>query len=345
MVYLAKTNVKEIEFVSLLEKSRRLMLHNLSGKKNVSPIGFEEAVLEQMSEAAKGTDFEGRVQQTGVHAFPDIVMNEYFGVEAKMTQRDHWTSTGNSVLESSRLKDVQRIYIMFGKFGGKLDIRYRLYQECLPEISVTHAPRYRINMNLPSGKSIFDKMGIGYDALRKDQNTIERIKNYYRSQLKEGEALWWLEQDDEKATSPIIKSFRSLDKKEQEHFLVESMIFFPEMFGKSSVKFGRAAAYLMTDYNAVSANLRDLFTAGGRVKLTIRGRDYFIPRIAHHLHMHAQSISKKLDTTDEEPLRFYWGNYIWNGDKLEQFKKLIDMHFASVMLDIKASDIFENGLE
>src|SRR3989344_6091119 len=160
MIYIKKPNAKEKDFTTLLEKSRKLMLVFLSGKKNISPTYFETIVFEQMCEAAKGTTFEGTVRQTGTHAFPDIIANKYFGVEVKMTVNDHWTSTGNSVLESSRIEDVERIYIMFGKFGEKFDPRYRLYQECVPEISVTHPPRYRINMDLPLGKSIFDKIGV-----------------------------------------------------------------------------------------------------------------------------------------------------------------------------------------
>lgn len=344
MVYLAKTDVEELDFVSLLEKSRQLMLRQLSGKKQISPLGFEETVLEQMSAAAKGTEFEGMINQTGVHAFPDIVTNKYFGVEAKMTLRDHWTSTGNSILESSRLENVERIYIMFGKFGGQLDIRYRLYQECLPEISVTHSPRYRINMNLPTGESIFDKMGVGYDTLRKDQNAISRVKDYYRNQLEEGESLWWLDQTEDKHISPIIRSFRSLDIKERENFIVESMVLFPEMFGKSNTKFERAAAYLITEYNAISASLRDLFTAGGQVRLNVGGRSVLIPRIAYNLYMRASSVNRKLETISSEQLEFYWGGRITGGSIKTHFKALVDMHFTSIMDNVKGSEIFEEGL-
>jgi len=172
MIYVEKPNAKEKDFIFLLEKSKGLTIGFLKGKKNISPTYFETVVYEKMSDAAKDTNFEGRIRQTGPHAFPDIVANKFFGVEVKMTLSDHWTSTGNSVLESSRIEDVEKIYIMFGKFGGKLDIKYRLYQECLPEVSVTHSPRYRIKMDLPVGKSIFDKLGIDYNKLRKDANPI-----------------------------------------------------------------------------------------------------------------------------------------------------------------------------
>lgn len=345
MIYAEKQNAKEKDFVSLLEKSRVLMLNFLGEKKNISSTYFETVVCEQMVEAAKGTDFEGTIKQTGTYAFPDIIANKFFGVEVKMTTNDHWTSTGNSVLESSRIEDVERIYIMFGKFGGKLDIRYRLYQECLPEVSVTHSPRYRINMDLALGKSIFDKIGIDYDTLRKDENAIKKIKDYYRGQLKEGEELWWIDQDGEdKSVSPIIKPFRSLSDKERENFIVEAMILFPEMFGNSTTKFERAAAYLIAEYNAVSANLRDLFTAGGQVKLKIKGKSILFPQLAFRLQSRAKAIEKKIEILDAEKLRFYWRSEKLEKVRLNQWKKLLDEKFSLIKSGVKASDIFDAGL-
>lgn len=343
MIYAEKQNVKEKDFVSLLEKSRVLMLDFLSEKKNISSTYFETVVCEQMVEAAKGTNFEGTIKQTGTYAFPDIVANKFFGVEVKMTANDHWTSTGNSVLESSRIEDVERIYIMFGKFGGKLDIRYRLYQECLPEVSVTHSPRYRINMDLAVGKSIFDKIGIDYDTLRKDENAIKKIKDYYRSQLKEGEELWWIDGED-KSVSPIIKPFRSLSEKERENFIVEAVILFPEMFGNSTTKFERAAAYLIAEYNAVSANLRDLFTAGGQVKLKVKGKSVLAPQLAFRLQSRAKAIEKKIEIMDAEKLRFYWRGEKLEKVRLNQWKKLLDEKFSLTKSGVRASDIFDAGL-
>ncbi|MCX5642317.1 MAG: hypothetical protein NTY10_03685 [Candidatus Omnitrophica bacterium] len=345
MIYVAKPNAREKDFTGLLEKSRKLILAFLGGKQNISSTYFETIVFEQMCEAAKGTTFEGKVKQTGTYIFPDIVANKYFGVEVKMTVNDHWTSTGNSILESSRIEDVERIYIVFGKFGGKLDIRYRIYQECLPEISVTHSPRYRINMDLPLGKSIFDKIGVDYDTLRNDPNPIQKIKDYYRSQLKEGEELWWIDQDgDDKAVSPIIKPFRGLSDKEKENFVVEAMILFPEIFGNSNTKFERAAAYLIAEYNAVSANLRDLFTAGGKVKLKIRAKSVLVSQLAYRLHYRAKAIEKKIEEMDGKTLVYYWRSDKLEKDRLKQWKKLLNAKFVLVKSDVFVSDIFDAGL-
>lgn len=346
MIYAEKPNAEEKDFLTLLENSKGLMLIFLSGKKNISSTYFETVVCEKMIEAAKGTGFEGTIKQTGTYKFPDIIAKQFFGVEVKMTVKDHWTSTGNSVLESSRIEDAERIYIMFGKFGGNLDIRYRLYQECLPEISVTHSPRYRINMDLPEGKSIFDKIGTDYDALRKDHNAIKKIKDYYRSQLKEGEELWWIDQEDEdRSVSPIIKPYRSLSDKEKENFVVEAMILFPEMFGNSSTKFERAAAYLISEYNAVSANLRDLFTAGGQVKVKVKDKLVLGPQLAFRLQSRAKAIDKKIDVIEAEKLKYYWRTNKLKKPRLDHWKKLLDKEFSLTMPSVLASAIFDAGLK
>lgn len=345
MIYIAKPNVKENDFIALLEKSKKLILVFAASKKSISPLYFETIVFEQTCEAAKNTIFEGKVKQTGAHDFPDIIANKFFGIEVKMTTSNHWTSTGNSILESSRIEDVERIYIMFGKLGGKFDIRYRLYQECLPEISVTHSPRYRINMDLPLGKSIFDKIGIDYDTLRKDTNSIQIIKNYYRSQLKDGEGLWWIDQDsDDKSVSPIIKPFRRLANEEKENFIVEAMILFPEIFGKGNTKFERAATYLISEYNAVSASLRDSFSAGGKVKLKVKRKTITVPQLALGLYSKAKLINQKLKTMDAETLAFYWKSKKLDRNRLKQWKKLLNEKFAIGIPNILASDIFEAGL-
>lgn len=52
------------------------------------------------------------------HTFPDIVAERYFGVEVKSTKHNHWTSTGSSIVESTRSEWVDNIYMLFGKLGG-----------------------------------------------------------------------------------------------------------------------------------------------------------------------------------------------------------------------------------
>lgn len=346
MIYAEKENAREVEFVSLLEKTKYLLSAPINSGSTISPDDFERMVFEKMKEASIGSDFDGTIRQTGKYAFPDIVLDKkykYFGVEVKVTSGDHWTSIGNSVLETSREKDTERIYIMFGKLGGKPDIKFRLYQQCLPGVSVTHSPRYKIDMNLAIGQSIFDKIGTDYDTLRSN-NPIQNIKEYYRSGLKKGDGLWWID-NEEKAISPVIRSFNNLTKPEKESFIVEAMILFPEMFGNDNrTKFERSAAYLISERNVVSASLRDKFTGGGRGIIKINGKKISIPKIAQNMRIRAKEINSTIKEINPERLAYYWNVGKINSNPIKQWLEIVSKNFEDSKTKISISEIFESGL-
>ncbi len=344
MIYAKKKNPSEEIFLKILEISKNKLVSKLRTEKPLpNSSDFEVLVCEVMIEGAKGTEFEGTIRQTGIAAFPDIVANGYFGVEVKMTIKDHWHSTGNSVLESLREADVQRIYIMFGKMGGEPDVKYRLYQECLPEVSVTHSPRYRIDMNLPEGESIFDKIGVSYDELRTSEDTIKQIKSYYRGLLKEGEGLWWIDEESE-APSPVIKQFRTLDPIDKEKFKVDCMIFFPELF-KNRANYDRAATYLVTEFGAVSASLRDEFSAGGRREVLVARERRPVSQVLSQLRGYAPRIASQINEIDEDLLRFYWQVPSIEANRIEQWKELVDRAATSGLGAESPSEVFQSGYE
>ncbi len=286
-----------------------MLLKRFKISEKIAPVEFEKIVYEVMKLCAQNTQFDGTIILTGTNDFPDIITNRFFGVEVKMTIADKWISIGNSILESTRIKDVQKIYILFGKFGGKPDFIFRLYQECLYDIAVTHLPRYKIDMKLVKGSSIFDKMKVDYDTLRLDKNPIKRIKDYYKKQLKLGEELWWIDQEinENELSTPIIKSFNtSFSMKAKNDFRNEAFILFPEIFGKNQAKFERVAAYLFTNYGAVCANMRDNFTAGGKEMIRIDRQKILVPRIYYHLWENAILIKKMIGKIDVNKLKFYW---------------------------------------
>lgn len=274
---------------------------------NLNGVGYESIVYSKMVACAEGTVFEGSVVQTGLHAFPDIVVGGEFGVEVKMTTGDKWTSTGNSVLETTRVPDVHTVYLFFGKFGGTYEARYRAYEECLSDIGVTHSPRYKIDMTLGESDSIFKKMNISYNAFRTQSDSIAILKSYYRTQLKEGEELWWIDSTaEDTSVSPIIRTFSSLSPEEREAYVTEVLVLFPEIYSSSRVKFERAAAYLITEYNAVCSNLRDVFTAGGRVAIQSPSNEILVPKILHHVFTRASAVNATLTSLPPETLAYYW---------------------------------------
>lgn len=343
MIYVERNGVREQDFVNLLADTKTRTLNSIVNQrlKPKSGVEFQDFVYASMCDAARRTPFDGDVKQTGAHGFPDIVARRYFGVEVKMTIGDKWVSVGNSVMESTRAEDVERIYMFFGRFGKTVEIKYRPYQECLSDVSVTHSPRYLIDMDLSDGDSIFDKMDISYDELRGNLNPIRAFKDYYRKQLGEGEELWWLE-GAETPVSPIIRTFRSLTKEEQLEFQVDSMILFPEIFGSSRSKFERPAAYLMTQYNAICPNVRDVFTAGGRKEIIVAGQPTIVSQMRKRLFDLSPYIHKRLTILGEEKLRYYWRVEEVSADHMKDWRRLVRERESVSMNEKSAVDIFES---
>lgn len=340
MIFSDRPELQVSAFEQLLSSSTERLKEKLSGLPGLmASDAFEREVCGQMNEAAHGTPFAHSIRQTSDNAFPDIVARRYFGVEVKMTKKDDWRSTGNSVREFSRVDGIERIYMLFGKFGGTFDVRTRPYQKCLSEVAVTHSPRYLIDMKLADGHSIFDKMGTSYDALRHDPQIIPRIKSYYRSQLKEGQELWWLQ--DDTALSPIIKPFSGLTEAERHRLKLESFVLFPEILGGSRTKYERVAAYWIAEHGVVSASMRDNFTAGGRVELPGLGS---VSRIESMLFECAKDIAALIREIDEGKLLHYWRVPEISEDRLAQWLSLLDERGADPRAQ-PPSQIFCGGLE
>ena len=98
--------------------------------------------------------------------------------------------------------------MLFAKLASPIEFRCRPYEEVLSEVVVTHSPRYLIDMNLEEGKTIFDKIKMPYDTLRKKENPIRPIVDYYKSKLKPGEELL-LRHNDIVSFGEIVYEFRA----------------------------------------------------------------------------------------------------------------------------------------
>ena len=113
---------------------------------------LEDKVVEVLQQCAVGTCFEDQIVKYSGQRFPDIVIGGYYGVEVKTTKANHWKSTGSSVAEGTRVENVERIYLLFGKMCEPVCFVCKPYEECLSEVVVTHSPRYLVDMNLPKHK-------------------------------------------------------------------------------------------------------------------------------------------------------------------------------------------------
>ena len=281
-----------------------------SSKKVATLLGrnLEPFVKDVMTDIAVGTPFENSIELIGGQKFPDIVAKKYYGIEVKTTTQNHWKSTGNSVLESTRVSNVERIFMLFAKLAEPIEFRCRPYEEVLSEVVVTHSPRYLIDMNLEQGKTIFDKIKMPYDTLRKKENPIKQIVSYYKSKLKAGEELWWMDSENNNTASNIvIRIWNNLSQSEKKDIKNRSMIYFPELFGNRSDKFNRVAIWLATRQSIVCPNIRDLFTAGGKVDIHIGSKTYVrVPRIFLNLFENLPQILENLVNISALELSEYW---------------------------------------
>lgn len=270
---------------------------------------LEKIVLKHMDVLSKNTPFQGTLKETSVQAFPDIVAKGLYGVEVKSSFGDKWQTIGNSVNESTRVAGLSTIYIMFGQLHDTISFRTRRYEDCLSDIIVTHYPRYWIDMNLKEGQSIFDKMKTPYDDLRSKDDPFTPIRDYYRSIKKPGETLWWIDERNvnERALSPLVRSFVDLPAEEKKSIWAQAMILFPNILARgNNNKYDEVAGWLVVRYGIVCASLRDLFSAGGRCDVFIKGERRKLPAVFGRLMEGFESISHELEVLSEAELSEHW---------------------------------------
>lgn len=345
MIVSVNSDPNRSEFDLLLNSTiAELNIHAEKSSKKVSTLlgrNLEPFVKDVMTDMAVGTAFENSIELIGGQKFPDIVANKYYGIEVKTTTQNHWKTTGNSVLESTRVDNVERIFMLFAKLASPIEFRCRPYEEVLSEVVVTHSPRYLIDMNLEQGQTIFDKIKMPYDTLRKNENPIRPIVDYYKSKLKPGEELWWMDsENNSKPSSIVIKIWNNLTLQERQELKNRAMVYFPELFGNSNDKFGRLAIWLVTREAVVCPNVRDLFTAGGKDSFLVGKKNYHnVPRIFINLFTNAKNIAEIILETSAFELSEYWDSKTSDRKKLEDWISLVADHSKKIQgtkhLDIK----------
>jgi enamine deaminase RidA (YjgF/YER057c/UK114 family) len=198
-------------------------------------------------------------------AFPDIAIGR-FGIEVKFTLNDTWRSIANSVLETNRLEAVEKVYLVFGKMGGKPSVQWGDYAKSVIHVRTSHVPRFEVE--LFTDRSLFDMMDIGYDAFRQlaMPEKMQYIRNYARTRLKQGERLWWLEDSTETAHALPIQArlYTSLSPEEKLTLRAEAALLCPSIVetGRSRNKYDDVVLYLLTWHGVVCHQARDLFSAG-----------------------------------------------------------------------------------
>lgn len=322
------------EFDALLNSTlKQLNIEGSTNPKifaNLAGTKLENHIGSMMTEISQGTVFENSIKVIGGQKFPDIVAKKFYGIEVKTTTQNHWKTTGNSVLESTRVNDVERIFMLFAKLANPIEFKCRPYEECLSEVVVTHSPRYLIDMNLPIGKTIFDKMETPYDTLRKKENPLGYVVDYYKSKLKPGEQLWWI--DNNNISNLSIKMWKHIDKEKKSEIVIKIMVYFTEIFGNSNNrKFERIPAWLVAKEGIVTSNVRDLFSSGGKGKIVVGLKTYEnIPRIFLNLFDNLSSIIETLIQTSAIELSEYWGIKTTETKKISDWIELVFEHSKQI---------------
>jgi len=320
---------------------------DVQSKKNqkdyLSYIGnkLENVVADVMKNVAIGTPFENSIELISGQKFPDIIANKYYGVEVKTTIKNHWTTTGNSVLEGTRVDDIERIYMLFGKMVSPVEFKCRPYEDCLSDVVVTHSPRYLINMDLQKGQTIFDKLDIPYDTLRKVANPIKPITDYYRQFLKPGEEVWWLDQEEAKSTGMIIKLWNNLSIEKRKDYMLKLMVLFPEIFSNRPDKFNRPSVWLVNIEGIVCSNIRDVFTAGGQGVIEWKNKKYSrIPRVIIKMIDSFDEIKIILNSMDGDELHNSWAKPFDNS--VSAWIDLVDENSKSLKLPFSLKEYLKN---
>ncbi len=334
MVVSVNSEPNRSEFNSLLGKTiEELNIHGQNPSKEIEKLfgrNLEPYVKDLMSELAIGTPFENSIELIGGQKFPDIIANKFYGIEVKTTTQNHWKTTGNSVLEGTRVDNIERIFMLFAKLASPIEFRCRPYEDVLSEVVVTHSPRYLIDMNLEQGKTIFDKINMPYDTLRKKDNPIRPIVEYYKSKLKPGEELWWMD-NQEQIGGLKLRFWNKISKEERQQLLILGMVFFPEIFGNSQDKFNRFAFWLVSKHNIVCPNTRDPFTAKGKGDFILGDKLLQkVPRIFLNLFINIQDIVELIFKISDNELSEYWEITTNEKDKLFDWIKLVEENAKNI---------------
>lgn len=293
------------EFESLLDRAVEILTDNLrSSDLYHGAAQFEQGVLDMFRVAAR--DYDVRVEPTfHPHAFPDIQVNG-FGIEVKYTRHDTWQAVGNSIFEGMRDRDVERVYVVFGKTGGRPAARWRRYQDCVTHVRVSHAPRFVIEME-GERESLFRQMGIGYDdfAMLEDDKKMRYVRDYSRNRMGPGERLWWIEPSH--SVPMQVRPYMTLEQSEKRMLRAEAAILCPQICGGSRVrnKYTDAALYLLNQHGVLCTQARDLFSAGS---VALRSDDtrggIYIMRALRDIEDLMRDAAKRLDGALFEE---YWG--------------------------------------
>jgi hypothetical protein len=158
----------------------------------------------------------------------------------------------------------------------------------------------------------------------------ESLVFHHKKIIPNSNNVWWINDNEEKAVSMEIKMWSNLPADHKKELIAKAMFLFPEVFSNSSsTKYDKVAAWLIKEHGIVSSALRDSFSAGGKVTLTIDTVKYKnIPKVFGKLIKYIDLIRNSVDEITPSDFIEYWqlskskANHLVSfDDKLDQWLK------------------------
>lgn len=256
--------MEKAEFERLLDVCCGALTHEARTAGFRSSQEFEHRVRQTLDdllqdEKSLRVDFSPPPQE-----FPDVALGE-FGVEVKFTLSDTWKSIANSIQESQRAPDVKYIYIVFGKMGGKPEVRWGDYEKSVIHVRTSHVPRFEVELG-SKRRSLFEVMGVSYAAFAKMgvQEKMKHVRAYAKA-LHPNERLWWMGDEEDGHSLPInIRMYTNLPQREKSRLRAEALLLCPQILksGRSRNKYDDAVMFLLSYHGVLCHQARDLFSAG-----------------------------------------------------------------------------------
>ena len=275
------------------------------------------------------------------YGFPDIILGS-FGVEVKFTTNDTWRSIANSVFESFRNKKVKHIYLVFGKMGGRPEVRWGRYEDCIMHVRTSHVPRFEVDID--AKQSLFKKFGITYDEFSSlsEEERMKYIRDYARSRLKPGERLWWLEEKpgaDGHSLPMQVQLFANLSNEEKLKMRAEASLLCPQIVGsgRNRTKYIDPIMFLLT-YHGILAT-RDAFSAGSAAGPE-RGGIY----VQRALQRIQPQMIEAANYLEDDLFSEYWGRSVPKNERLGEWLKMADVYAKVANPSWKPSKVLFLGL-
>lgn len=238
---------------------------------------FEKVSLEAITTVQKQNTGEifanWPVELIGGNKFPDIVLdineNKRFGVEVKTTKGNSWKTLGGSIMESTRVQDVERINVLFAKMNP-LEIKHKNFEDCIADVAVTHSPRYLIDFEVAPQNTIFKKINANYSQVWNSKKPFEFFRKYFSEKAKRDKnGVWWIGNEDERDLNELpgvqIQFFSELPEARRKYLIARAMLLYPHIFINQADY--REVAIWFFNMGIINSALRDTFSAGSNVEV------------------------------------------------------------------------------